>query len=265
MRGKRWEIVLSILVGLQILFVIYTNLFRIPITIDNDSAKLFLHAIEMWENKTFFVPDWTNMTTLEADCALLLAAPIYGVIHNIYISFGIANIIIMFLYLYIISALLCRMDITKPYRIAALGLILIPYSFGQLNYYNMTFFAGGQYAVKALIPLLLIWLLTADEKEEKNISWYLIAALCSILALVSGISSGPYVLLCGIVPVVLCYVWFVVSERSKLYSNLFCRKNMVCVLEGLLFLTGVIITYKMNVGSTSTNMQILPIGGASRV
>ena len=42
------------------------------------TMNLMLHAVEMWNNKTPFITGWVETTTLELDCATLIAAPVYG-------------------------------------------------------------------------------------------------------------------------------------------------------------------------------------------
>ena len=92
-----FEYTLLLIVIVQVAFLSYMNLFEAPKMIDYDGAKLYKHAIEMWENKSLFIPGWKYITTMELDCSLFLALPIYAVSHNIFTSFGIASGINTFL------------------------------------------------------------------------------------------------------------------------------------------------------------------------
>ena len=58
------------------------NLVESPKMIDYDGAKLYMHALEMCRNGSFFLPDWNYITTMELDCSLLLAVPFYALIHE---------------------------------------------------------------------------------------------------------------------------------------------------------------------------------------
>ena len=201
MKNMSWHerLCLAIL-AIQIIFIAYTNFFLIPDTLDNDAAKLFLHTIEIWDNKKIFLPNWANQTTLEIDCASLLALPFYGIFRNIYTTFGFSNLIFVFLYIYILSILLKRTGLKLITRIILYIFMLIPFSFGQLLYYNMLFFAGGQYVVKVIVPLMYIIVLTSDEIGIREKA---IGIISIILTFIMGISSGPYVLASGIAPVIL--------------------------------------------------------------
>lgn len=161
------------------------NLFESPIMIDYDGAKLYKHAIEMWNHKTLFIPDWKYITTMELDCSLLLALPFYALCRNIFLSFGIANILLIFTYVAVVYAIFQRTPYQK-YAFLAVNLILIPYSSGMLEYFNMMFFNGAQYVLKVLIPLLFILLLTTErekERESQTVSCLFSIRCCCLLPL----------------------------------------------------------------------------------
>lgn len=115
---------------LQLLYIIYLNLFHCSSYIDYDMAKLYRHAIEIVRNGSFLIPDWKYITTMELDCSLFLAIPFYLLTKNIYISFGIANVIFIFLYLFVIFDILKKFDIRFEYKCVAAFLFLIPYRLG---------------------------------------------------------------------------------------------------------------------------------------
>lgn len=117
----------------QTVFIVYLNLFESQTMIDYDGAKLFQHAVEMWNQKTPFIPDWKYITTLELDCALLLAVFFYGMTRNIFISFGLSNILMVFTYIYVIYKIVSRTNY-KKYAVLAISLCLIPYELGMLSY-----------------------------------------------------------------------------------------------------------------------------------
>ena len=117
-----FEYTLLLIVIAQVAFLSYMNLFEAPKMIDYDGAKLYKHAIEMWENKSLFIPGWKYITTMELDCSLFLALPIYAVSHNIFTSFGIANIIMALFYIVIILSIFKR---TMRFFLSALSSCLM--------------------------------------------------------------------------------------------------------------------------------------------
>ncbi len=254
------EIILIGLLCLQAVFIIYTNLFGIPETMDNDTAKLFVHAIEMWRNKTAFIPSWINQTTLEIDCPLFLAVFIYGITGNIYISFGIADIVLTVLLLYTVYRILKRLNIKNEVILFTFLLILIPYSFGQLLYYNMTFFSGGQYLVKTLVPLLLIDLISDDisGKIRYNLTGILLYFLCFICA----VSSSLYVFLTGIMPVFACYIWCGFFNKEKIKENLLRRQTILCFFVTAFSAAGVLVSHINHVGSSTQDTTLISVKNA---
>ncbi len=254
------EAALLFAVLLEFCFVLFANLKLIPVTMDNDNAKLFTHAIEIWNTKQIFIPNWVNETMLELDTSLLFALPIYGMTGDIYLSFGLANIIILLAFYFFTASLLKRMNQPLYVRIIACGLLTIPYSFGQLLYFNMMFFSGGFYGIKVLLPFMLIWLMTTPEKERKILFW-IIAVITTGFTFLFSISTGPYSLLCAIFPVVITYLWFEIGKMSKgkeLFSKwLFSIKNLILYAQGIAALAGISIGNRMQVDSTGSNMRIL--------
>ncbi|MBQ7581982.1 MAG: hypothetical protein IJU25_04105 [Lachnospiraceae bacterium] len=257
----KWtELVILLALIAEFAFVAYVNLTRIPVTMDNDNAKLFTHAIEIWNTKQIFIPNWVNETMLELDTSLLLAVPLYGLTGNIYLSFGIANLLILLAFYFFTFSLLKRIGQPMSVRITACGLLTLPYSFGQLLYFNMMFFSGGFYGIKVLLPFMLIWLMTAKETERKVLFW-VIAALTTVFTFIFSVSTGPYSLLCAIFPVVLGYVWFSVGTMKKgkeLFSGwLFSVRNLLLYAQGIAAVLGIYISSRMQVDSTGSNMNVL--------
>lgn len=100
-KNIRW-ILFAVLALIQYLWIVWFNMANTDRAIDSDSAKLFVHAIEIWNNKSLFLPGWQYTTTLEIDSAMLLALPIYGICKNIYIAFAVSNSFSLAFFVYII-------------------------------------------------------------------------------------------------------------------------------------------------------------------
>lgn len=198
-----FEYTLLLIVIAQVAFLSYMNLFEAPKMIDYDGAKLYKHAIEMWENKSLFIPGWKYITTMELDCSLFLALPIYAVSHNIFTSFGIANIIMALFYIVIILSIFKRTRLQKGYALLSVSLVLMPYVSGMLEYFNMMFFNGSQYTVKVMVPLLFILLVTTEEDGRKKAGNIAAMVLYAFLLFLTSLSSGFYVMFCGILPLLL--------------------------------------------------------------
>ena len=217
---NRWmESVLLLALVLQFLFFFYMNFFASENILNFDGVNLMLHAVEMWKNKTIFIQGWVETTTLELDCATLLAVPLYGLTGNILRSFGIANVIIVAYFVMIISRLFRYAGYEKKYLLMALSLIFVPYTVGMVEYFNMLFFQGSQYIIKVLIPILMIALLMTPKEQRKK-PWTIInMMILFLLVLTSGTSSGIYVLFCGICPIIVSIILdIILDNHTKKYG-----------------------------------------------
>ena len=193
---------------LQIAILFYFNMVRLPHMIDADSADAYYHMVQIVKNGTLNIPNWNHTTTLEIDSALLFAIPIYAITKNLFLSIGIANMCIIALYISVISTIMYYAKVKRTYIFMTLCFILTPWSFGMLEYVNMLFFGASQYAIKTLVPLLAVLVsILFTRYGELPKQGKLLAQLTGILYLallfVTSLSTGSYVILCGIFPVIL--------------------------------------------------------------
>ena len=248
-------VTLWILFAVQVFFIIYCNFFLQEKNIDSDMARLYVHAIEIFKNHNYYIPDWSYVTTAEWDCSLLFAVPFYGITHNIYTSFACANIVFLAIWIWTVFKLFAGKDCIYP--LVSLNLILVPYGVGMLSYFNMLFFNGGQYVVKALLPLMLTAILI-EIHSHKAWKWsqYLFAILYFSLLLISTVSSGMYVFLCGVLPCVLAYFLCDLFQKDKISIGFW-----VCLLCNVLVVAaGYYLNIRLQVGSKGNAMTfcILP-------
>lgn len=182
----------------EMLLWVYVNL-RYQVVTDQDSAKVLYHTMQIWENRAIIIPNWQYMTTLEFDCTALFGLPIYILTGNILLSFAIANIINLVLFVSVILSLFKNLGFSFHAAAFAASLMLIPFAFGMVAYSNMLFYGSGQYIYKVLLP---IWLLERMTAKKGNRILYVLAQLFFLfLCFLTGLSSGLYVLACGFLPI----------------------------------------------------------------
>lgn len=235
-KEKPMEIALALLLAIQVFLIALSNLTLIDQNLDPDVAKLLKHAIAMWEEKTLAIPEWIYVSTLELDCTTLLALPLYGLTKNIFLASSLSNIILTLIFIRVIFLLFEGNDPLYPLMCA--NLICIPYRVGTLDYYNMMFFSGAQYIVKVSIPLLLIGLLLLAEREKnltKNRRFWIFSALYLILLAVSSLSSGVYVVACGLIPVFAVYLFykFIIWKRVPVPVFILFGLSFLCISGGM--------------------------------
>lgn len=239
---------LGILLCLQFVMIAFCNFTLIEKSLDCDTAKMFGHIREMWEQKEIFLHGWSYITTMEFDCGSLLALPIYGITGDIYFAYALANAIFIGLFIWVLFYLFRGQKVIYP--ILSGNLILIPYGFGMLDYFNMMFFSGSQYILKVMIPLILVGILLATEREKTEEGKYKLSGETIFFTIVFGglffltcLSSGIYVMACGIVPVFAAYAFYKFGcwKKVPLYVIGLGALTVLCFLVGNHF-NGVIMS-----------------------
>lgn len=195
-------LLLGITIIAELLFLIYVNLFKLGDMVDVDFARVLRHVMEMGDKRTIFLPYWDYITTAELDHSALFALPLYILTGNIMLSYGIANLINICLWCVILYRLTGFMELTKPYRLLAGALVFAVYDMGMLAYTNMLFFGAEHYTHKVMLPLMFVMLLLTPADKRHTAGNIILNVIFCILLLVTGISSGIYVFICGILPVI---------------------------------------------------------------
>lgn len=197
---KKADYVLAIIFIAQIVFLIVMNFTHIRDMVDYDSSCAFAHAREVWNQKKLLIDNWGYQTTIDLDSIVWLVALIYGVTKDILFSQAMGNSVIIIVYIYTICRLMQNLKISITARLIGLMFYFIPYSLGQLGYLPMLFSGGAFYTVRALIPLILLSILS-DIQNGRNVRNYIGRAVYLMIMLYfAGLSSGVYILLCGIMP-----------------------------------------------------------------
>lgn len=203
---------------------------------DYDASKLFYHVICMWREKHILIPGWDYMTTGEWDCASFLALPFYGLTGDIKRAFGMANLCNVLLFSLVVTRLFRAVPEEhgrKKAMLLAICLLLMPYCWGMLDYANMLFYGGAQYIYKVLLPVWLISLYVGMPSRRIPAVLWTAAFLAVVFATAS--SSGLYVLMCGLFPVLCCRLIRAVGARKR---HLDGRGLAISLLTVLVFLAG---------------------------
>lgn len=256
LRKLTWiDMILLIIVAVQVIFIIYENAFRMPLTMDNDAAKSMVHAIEMWNTKSVHIANWSAMTGLETGDPAIFAVLFYGIFHNIYIAFLFADTIVMALYITVFVCLCKKMSINTTGTLISLALMFIPYTSGQLLYINMMFFSAASCAFRVLIPLLII-LLLSDNSSGLKFYIPLLVITC-LLIFVNAISTGIYIFIVAIIPTVFVYIWMEICRKKNIFHDFFTRANISVIAIILTFIAGIYTYYSMHFLSSGVESQLL--------
>lgn len=226
--GWIWNNKFLLLLMVQIIALFLYNLTQLHMESNYDSSAAYAQAMEVWNQKTLFIKNWDYQSTGGLDSLLPLAALLYGITNNIFLSYGIADCLGTLLFLYIVSDLGKRLHFQKDTVQILCILLLTPYTLGQLGYLPMMFTGAAYYIFKALLPLLLIDLLFRLNQKEHP--WFLYLIYFWLLFF-TGFSCGLYLLLCGIFPVLLWELW---NHRNKSVIVL-SSVSLILMFLGIIF------------------------------
>lgn len=257
---KMFEVLFFVLLVIQVSILLWFNLKKIPYMLDADAADAFYHMVQIVKNGTLDIPNWHHTTTLEIDSALLFALPIYMLSGNLFVSIGMANLFIIALYISVIGAIMHYANVNRVFIWMTLCFIFNPWSFGMLDYINMLFFGASQYSIKALLPLLavlisILFTQYAHLTKKGRIFAYLTGIMYMALLFITSMSTGSYVILCGILPVMLSMILDFIL-RGTVEGKYKIPRFAFFVLSMIVFLAGYLVYKKMFELPSKYNMNL---------
>lgn len=230
-------------VVMQTLVLAYINLTQMKYHMGFDASSYYLKALEMYKQGTIFVTNWSEQTTLYLDSAVPLAALLMNVFHNIFISYGLANLIVDLCIFSVIWKIFEKLNIEYMIRLIVFNILLCPYIVADFNNVNDVFYfsslltSGAWYGVKLMISVLFMYIfIDLSEKKQFVLKDWILICITIALCFVSGISSGYYLAVTILIPAFLCGVMEVCVENEwrKLISPkmIFTYINVVVIIIG---------------------------------
>ncbi len=242
------KVVLAALIA-QIAFIMLMNIFRADTIIDFDSSSIYMHEMEMGSQGRIFPAEYSYQASMDLDGAAVISAFLYRVTGNIFLSRGIANNLVVILYIFAVSTVLAGLPVSKTWKRFCVLLFFIPYSVNILGYWRTMFTGGGFFAFRALVPILIISLIL-DLKQGKSFKEYGPRAILMLfIVFLTGLSSGAYVMLCAVFPLIL---WEAVRAFMKGDHRELRSKRMFLGLAAILA-AGVGMAVQKAVGFSSAS------------
>lgn len=252
------RLVLGVIFLVQLVFLFVYNLTKLRYQADFDSSTGMFQLAEIWRQKTFLLRDWKYQTVVGWDLPLPFAVPFFALTKNVFLSVGLANSLFVLAYIYVFYDILKKSGVRTSYILIVFILLFTPYTMGQLGYYPMLFVGTAPYSMKAFITLLLLDIVVRLEnrmKMRKSIGHIVVLV---IFSLTSGMSSGIYMLICGIAPVMLYLVLKVLIFNDM--KQALSKTGLVTALGAVSFVIGGVLAKWMGLSSNSSSMQLLTVG-----
>ncbi len=252
---RKKEIVFGGILFLQILTIFIFNLTQLRYMADFDSSSGMAQIAEIWKQKTLLIKGWEYQTTVGWDIPLIFAIPLYGLTKNVFVSIGIMNNLFVLGFVAVIYDILRKSGIKVKNILLTLILFFTPYTLGQLGYVPMLFASTASYAMKVMISLLLIDLFVRFDAGKTWKRNWLPLAFFVLFSFISAVSSGVYMLICGILPAML-YLFI----RAEYHNNLKLLLTKYAVLVGIgiaTFGVGIVVAGLLQITNSSSGMMLL--------
>ena len=253
------EIIFGSIVVMQFLAIFIYNLFKIKYQADYDSSTGTAWLAEVGRQGKLLIQHWGYTTTVGWDIPLILAVPLYMLTGYIFVSMGLANNLIMMVSLFVIWDVLRQYKLRVGNIMVVFSIFLSPYTLGQLGYLPMMFTGTASYIMKVLIPLMMLDIIIRMEMESGKIAGKAITILLLIfvmgLSFLTGLSSGPYLLICGLLPFV---VYLALMALIKNNLRILVKKYSIAVYAGILSsVVGVVIAGVLGLGSKAGGLTFV--------
>ena len=242
-KQKQWLTILLLLLLLsQVIVIGFFNLTQLKYHMGYDASCYYLKAMEMAKQGTIFIDNWVDQTTLYLDTSVPIAALIYSFFDDIFFSFGLANFLVDLALLFVLYRICGLLNLSEKAKLICLNIAVCPYlapNFENVNnvgYYCSLLSEGQWYGVKTLIVLMLVKLVLELEQEKYN---YFDIIVSEILLFIAGMSSGTFMLVTVIAPLILYY--FVKAFYKNSPREIFSVKLSLLIIGAGLVLAGKII------------------------
>lgn len=260
-RNYTLSVLLCILFVAQFLFFAYVNLTRTAYLVDHDSGALLRHTIAVAKNGSLYVKNWNTPSTLEWDSSLLVASALYQLTGNIFLSMGISNLLVCIGFVLVVYSIFVKLKLRHIHALIALTLIFTPYATGMLDYSNMLFLSAGQYGMKILIVLMLFSLMLTLRSPKIRVSEIILMLFYFPLLFITSVSSGSYVLLCGVLP---CAVALLLFALFRLDAKMhLMRPALILLASFIVCVGGNLLCARLQASSATSAMQLMGTGGLS--
>lgn len=245
--------------------LVYFNLFRIQDHIEYDSSWMYLKVFLMGKENRILTGPWVEQSNLLIDTSVLPALVFYKLTGNLFLSYGLSNVLILSCVVLCMNSILKDLAIGKTSRLFVLNLMIVPYMMNGYGHaylgYSACFLLGPAfYNVRGLTALIVIKCLIRAEKMTRSDRILLGAAIA--LCLLSGLSVGIYLFVLLMFPL-LVYKFYTAIVKDDI-SLLKTRDAVIIYILSLSILVGKIIGNLIGLDITDGSKTWTPISGLAQ-
>lgn len=223
--------ILFVLFVFQYVAICYFNLFEEASHMGLDSSWVYLRSTMMWNQKALMSSNWIETSNNFLDTSCVPATLLYGITGDIFLSFGIANILILSGIIICIYSIFRLIEQGLTGCLVTVNLILCPYlmngfyGINDLSYFGNMLGGAAYYSLRILTILLII---REFIRLHRNMRIGLLGIITFPLCFLAGASSGIYLFLMVLLP----YLAFEIESSfiKNTMKNLITREAVYCYL-----------------------------------
>ena len=196
--NKIFFTILFVLFVFQYVAICYFNLFEEAGHMGLDSSWVYLRSTMMWNQKALMSSNWVETSNNFLDTSCVPATLLYGITGDIFLSFGIANILILSGIIICIYSIFRLIEQGLTGCLVTVNLILCPYlmngfyGINDLSYFGNMLGGAAYYSLRILTLLLII---REFIRLHRNMRIGLLGIITFPLCFLAGASSGIYLFL----------------------------------------------------------------------
>ena len=211
---NRIDIILLVILIVQFLIIAYFNLFMSEDHVQYDTSWVYLKTTLIAKEKRLFNPGWYETTTLFLDTVMPIAALLYSLGMKLFTAYGLCNILVIFLTLVLFRKIGDQLYFNTTAKLLCMNLFICPFmtnEYDELNYFGNILGGFAQYAVRILLFLLIIYLYFELKNDTSH---RLLIIISFVLCLITGISSGIYMIIMVTIPLFIYSILYCIRKES---------------------------------------------------
>lgn len=261
--GNNAERILLFLVVSQILFLLIFNVCRMKYMVNFDSSTYMVQVMQIWKQGTLLIHDYYYSTMLTWDMPTLIAVVFYGIFHDVFLAYALADDVLIILFALVLNKLCNDLELSKVAKYLTFVAVFATYQYGSVDYIEELFVNGALYGFRIMFMLMLMDVLICFHKgnpAKKDIIIYILSLIGFFLC---GISSGIFELGCCVLPLLVFEIFDTLDKNENLKIRIFFHTKIFLVVgAAAVTMMGIVANGLLGLSSSSAmNKGTMPANG----